>query len=38
MAQLISAAGEIGPLFRELHEADLRREEAPRTGEDKWNV
>ncbi|WP_283139733.1 hypothetical protein [Rhizohabitans arisaemae] len=35
---LVQAAQEIGPLFRRLHEDDLRRDEAPRTGEPLWNV
>ncbi|GAA3165638.1 hypothetical protein GCM10010466_65510 [Planomonospora alba] len=38
MAQLVSVAEEIGPLFRQIHADDLRREEAPRTNEQLWNV
>lgn len=37
-AQLVSVAEEIGPLFRRVHADDLKREEAPRTGEPLWNV
>ncbi|WP_343951233.1 hypothetical protein, partial [Nonomuraea longicatena] len=37
-ALLVSAAEEIGPLFRQVHAEDLRREEAPRTNEPLWNV
>jgi hypothetical protein len=36
--QLVAMADEIGPLFRRIHEADLRREESPRTNESAWNV
>uniref|UniRef100_UPI003F492FB0 hypothetical protein n=1 Tax=Sphaerisporangium sp. CA-236357 TaxID=3240030 RepID=UPI003F492FB0 len=37
-AQLVAAAEEIGPLFRRIHAEDLKREEAPRTNEQAWNV
>lgn len=37
-AQLVQVAEEIGPLFRRVHAEDLKREEAPRTNEQAWNV
>ncbi|MGC5013146.1 hypothetical protein ACLQ2R_20505 [Streptosporangium sp. DT93] len=37
-AQLVSLAEEIGPLFRQAHADDLKREEAPRINEPLWNV
>lgn len=37
-AQLVDRAQEIGALFRRVHEDDLKREEAPRTNEQAWNV
>lgn len=36
--QLVQMAEEIGPLFRQVHAEDLKREEAPRTNEQAWNV
>ncbi|MFG1755919.1 hypothetical protein [Streptosporangium sandarakinum] len=38
LAQLVPVAEEIGPLFRTIHADDLKREEAPRTNEQLWNV
>lgn len=35
---LVEKAQEIAALFRRVHEDDLRREEAPRTNEQAWNV
>ncbi|MCC5582076.1 hypothetical protein IMZ11_41415 [Microtetraspora sp. AC03309] len=37
-AGLVAMAEEIGVLFRQVHSEDLRRAEAPRTGEHMWNV
>ncbi|MET8146362.1 hypothetical protein ABZU32_39150 [Sphaerisporangium sp. NPDC005288] len=37
-SQLVAMAEEIGPLFRTVHAEDLKREEAPRTNEQAWNV
>lgn len=37
-AQLVSVAESIGPLFRQVHAEDLKREEAPRINEQAWNV
>lgn len=34
----VEAAGDIGPAFRALHEADLIRHEQPRTSERMWDV
>lgn len=36
--QLVRLAAEVGPLFKQVHADDLKREEAPRTGEPMWNV
>lgn len=33
-----SLAGEAHSLFRRIHERDIARVEAPRVGEDRWNV
>lgn len=38
LSAIAQEAQEISPLFRRVHEDDLRRDEAPRTGENKWNV
>lgn len=38
LGALAAAAQDIEPLFRTLHADDLRREEAPRIAEHKWNV
>jgi hypothetical protein len=38
LGALAQAAQEVEPLFRTLHAEDLKREEAPRVGEQKWNV
>ncbi|MET7339135.1 hypothetical protein [Nonomuraea sp. NPDC005650] len=35
---LIAIAQEIGPLFKQIHADDLKREDAPRTNEPLWNV
>ncbi|MFF1909695.1 hypothetical protein [Kitasatospora sp. NPDC058218] len=32
------AGGEVGPIFRDVHEQDIRRHEDPRNGEDKWDT
>ncbi|MFF1798522.1 hypothetical protein ACFVXQ_30645, partial [Kitasatospora sp. NPDC058263] len=32
------AGGEVGPVFRDVHEQDIRRHEDPRNGEDKWDT
>lgn len=37
-AQMRALAEEIGPLFRQIHADDLKREETPRTNEHLWNV
>ncbi|WP_405143841.1 hypothetical protein OG589_39825 [Sphaerisporangium sp. NBC_01403] len=37
-AHVMKLAEEIGPMFRQVHADDLRREEAPRTNEPLWNV
>ncbi|WP_433357949.1 hypothetical protein ACQP25_45225 (plasmid) [Microtetraspora malaysiensis] len=37
-AQLVEMAEEVGRLFHQVHADDLRRVEAPRTGEHLWNV
>lgn len=37
-AELTQLAEEIGTLFRTVHADDLRRDEAPRTNEQAWNV
>ncbi|MEV0187516.1 hypothetical protein AB0I39_03125 [Kitasatospora purpeofusca] len=34
----VQTAGEIGQVFRRLHEQDIRRHEDPRTGEEKWDT
>lgn len=38
LAQLAQAAQGVEPLFRQVHEADLRRGENPRISEEKWDV
>ncbi|MEZ7132670.1 hypothetical protein ACBR40_45670 [Nonomuraea sp. AD125B] len=35
---LITIAQEVGPLFKQIHADDLKREDAPRTNEPLWNV
>ena len=37
-AQLVDRAAEIGALFHQVHAEDLKRDEAPRTNEQAWNV
>ncbi|MFE6745842.1 hypothetical protein ACFVGM_08325 [Kitasatospora purpeofusca] len=34
----VQTAGEIGQVFRRLHEQDIRRHEDPRNGEQKWDT
>ncbi|MFE6868534.1 hypothetical protein ACFVFS_18450 [Kitasatospora sp. NPDC057692] len=34
----VQTAGEIGEVFRRLHEQDIRRHEDPRNGEEKWDT
>ncbi|WP_433382644.1 hypothetical protein [Streptosporangium sp. CA-115845] len=38
LAQLVPVAEEVAVLFRQAHADDLRREEAPRTNEQMWDV
>ena len=37
-ASLAPSAEEVANTFHKSHEDDIRRHEAPRTGEEKWNV
>ncbi len=36
--QLVTMGESLGPMFRQLHRDDLARHDAPRPGEEKWNV
>jgi hypothetical protein len=38
LTQLAQHAEGVEPLFRQIHADDLKRGEAPRTGEPAWNV